>query len=152
MRKKVLMSLVSLSLLVLLGGRSARAQIIGEVEADIPFNFYAGNARLPAGKYIIKVLDDSDLSLMEIRNKNGRMSALFQVRDSIDNVNPSKSELLFNKYGDQYFLSKIYEEGEKDGSAVAESRYEMKMEKSGVKAETRSVPCRRHSGQAMKTT
>ena len=32
----------------------AHAQIIGELEADIPFQFYAGTAKLPAGKYVVQ--------------------------------------------------------------------------------------------------
>lgn len=147
MRKQMLMSLIGISLLVLLGGSSARAQVIGEVEAKIPFNFYAGNTRLPAGKYFIKVLDDSSLSVMEISSANGRTSALFDVRDSQANAKPPKDELIFDKYGNQYFLAKVYEQGNKYGSAVEESRYEKRTAKDGAKAETRSVPCRRRSAK-----
>ena len=42
----------------------AHAQIIGGLEANIPFSFYAGNTKLPAGEYRIQVLDNSDLTLM----------------------------------------------------------------------------------------
>ena len=34
----------------------AQAQIVGNLEADIPFQFQAGNAKLPPGKYIIHPL------------------------------------------------------------------------------------------------
>lgn len=147
MRKKMLMSLISLSLLVLLGASSARAQVVGEVEAKIPFNFYAGNTRLPAGKYFIKVLDDFNLSVMEISSANGRTSTLFNVRDSQAAANPPKDELIFDKYGDQYFLSKVYEQGNKYGSAVEKSRYEKRTAKDEAKAETLSVPCQRRSAK-----
>ena len=45
----------------------AQAQITGDLEADIPFQFHVGNVKLPPGKYTIHVLDDSDLTMMEIR-------------------------------------------------------------------------------------
>ena len=44
----------------------AQAQIVGNLEADIPFQFHVGNAKLPAGKYTIHALDNSDLTVMEI--------------------------------------------------------------------------------------
>jgi hypothetical protein len=34
----------------------ARAQIVGNLEADIPFQFRVGNIKLPAGKYNIHVM------------------------------------------------------------------------------------------------
>jgi hypothetical protein len=52
------------------------------------------------------------------------MSALLQVRDTQLNATPVKSELIFNKYGNRYFLEKAFEEGSASGSRVTESRYE----------------------------
>jgi hypothetical protein len=120
---------MGLSLLVLLGGITARGQVIGEVEAKVPFNFYAGNTRLPAGKYVFKVLDHSNLSVMEITSAKRGRSAFFEIRDSQAKANPSKDELIFNKHGNQYFLAKVYEKGDKYGSAVNQSRYEKRTER-----------------------
>jgi hypothetical protein len=35
--------------------------------------------------------------------------------------------LIFNKYGNRYFLAKLFDEGEPDGSKVVESRYEKRI-------------------------
>lgn len=48
-----------------------KAQIVGEIEANIPFPFHAGDTRFPAGKCAIHMLDDSDLSIMEISSTDG---------------------------------------------------------------------------------
>src|ERR1700682_5961959 len=80
------------------------AQIVGGLEADIPFQFHAGNAKLPPGKYIIHVLDNSDLKIMEISSEDGSTTALFEVRGAEANSAPAKRELIFNKYGNRYFL------------------------------------------------
>jgi hypothetical protein len=40
----------------------AQGQIIGQLEANIPFTFHAGGAKLPPGKYTIHVLDNTDLT------------------------------------------------------------------------------------------
>lgn len=138
---------MALGLLVAFGASKAQAQIVGEIEADIPFQFHAGNAKFPAGKYIIKMLDDSNLEVMEIRSADGRHAAVFQVRGAQAETNPSKTELIFNKYGDQYFLSKMFDEGNKDGNEVLESHYEKKMMKGGAKAEQHRVPGRHRAHQ-----
>jgi hypothetical protein len=101
----------------------AQAQIIGNLEADIPFQFHAGNTELPPGKYVIHILDNSDLTIMEISSADGKMSALFDVREAEANSTPARDELIFNKYGNRYFLAKLFDESNADGSAVIESRY-----------------------------
>ena len=105
----------------------AQAQIIGELEADIPFSFHAGNAKFPAGKYMIRVVDNTDLSLLEISSADGATSALFDVRPTQAKSSPAKSELIFSKYGNRYFLEKLLEEAEPDGREVVESRYEKRV-------------------------
>jgi hypothetical protein len=105
----------------------ANAQIIGDVEATIPFQFHAGSTKLPAGEYRIHVLDNTDLSLMEISSMDGSVSALFQVHQADANSEPSKTELIFNKYGNRYFLAQLFDEGNPSGSQVLESGYEKKV-------------------------
>ena len=102
----------------------AKAQITGDLEVDVPFQFHAGNSKLPPGKYFIHVLDNSDLNIMEISSADGATSALFEVRGAEANSAPAKSELIFNKYGNRYFLAKLFDEGNPSGSVVLESRYE----------------------------
>ena len=55
----------------------AQGQIIGQLEADIPFTFHAGGAKLPPGKYTIHFLDNMDLGVMEIQSADGRTAAMF---------------------------------------------------------------------------
>jgi hypothetical protein len=105
----------------------AQAQIVGNLEADIPFQFHVGNAKLPPGKYTIHVLDNSDLTVMEISSTDGSSSALFEVRDAQANSAPGKSELIFNKYGHRYFLEKLFDESNPSGSAVVKSGYEKRI-------------------------
>jgi hypothetical protein len=121
-----------------------QAQIVGNLEADIPFQFQAGNAKLPPGKYIIHVLDNSDLTIMEISSADGRMSALFDVRDAQAKSEPAGNELIFNKYGNLYFLAKVFDESNPSGSAVIESRYEKRIDKATAQAQEH-VPAR-HQG------
>ena len=122
----------------------AHAQIIGALEANIPFQFHAGNTKLPPGKYVIHLLDDSDLTVMEITSADGSTSALFEVQQAEANSTPAKSELIFNKYGNRYFLAKLFDEGNPSGSEVAKSRYEKKVSHATAEAQAH-VPAR-HRG------
>jgi len=113
----------------------AHAQIIGQLEVTVPFQFYAGNAKLPAGKYTIRMLDNSDLQTMEISTPDGSTSALFEVENAESNTVPPKNELIFNKYGNRYFLAKIFDEGNPDGSKVPESQYEKRVSQATQEAQ-----------------
>lgn len=107
----------------------AQAQIIGNLEAEIPFQFHVGSTTLPAGKYIIHELEGSDLTVMQISSADGKLSALFDVESAQAKAAPEKSELIFNKYGDRYFLSEMYDEGNADGSRLFTSRNEKRASK-----------------------
>ena len=123
----------------------AHAQIIGELEVTVPFQFYAGNAKLPAGKYILHMLDNSDQRIMEISTADGSTSALFEVEDAEANSAPPKSELIFNKYGNRYFLARVFDEGNPDGSRVPASQYEKRVSQAATEAQEH-VPAY-HQGQ-----
>jgi hypothetical protein len=66
------------------------------------------------------------------------------VRDSQAGTSPAKTELIFDKYGNHYFLSKLFDEGNKLGSALEESRYEKKLS-SGATREERHVSAHRRT-------
>lgn len=110
----------------------AQAQIVGTLEADIPFQFHVGNAKLPAGKYNIRVLDNTDLKVMEISSADGSSSAVFEVREAEAKSAPAANELIFGKYGNRYFLDKLFDESNPSGSAVIKSAYEKKMAQAGA--------------------
>jgi hypothetical protein len=123
----------------------AHAQIIGELKANIPFQFYAGSANLPAGEYVVRMMDNSNLKIMEISSADGATSALFQVRDTRVNSAPRQGELIFNKYGDLYFLTSVFDQGNPDGSEVPKSKYEKRVSQAGTEAQ-KHVPAD-HRGQ-----
>jgi len=113
----------------------ASAQINVGLDAEIPFQFHVGTRELPAGKYRIHVLDEANLRVMEITSTDGSSSVLFQVEESDAKSTPTQSELIFNKYGDNYFLAKLYDEGNPSGSELIKSRYEKKLSKGAVVAQ-----------------
>jgi len=135
-RMRYLLSLlVTLVFALTIYPAKAHAQIIGDLEVNIPFAFHAGNTKLPAGMYRIHMLDNSDLTVMEISSADGSTSALFEVQDAEANTTPAKSELIFNKYGNRYFLAKLFDEGNPSGSQVLKSRYEKRTSQESTEAQ-----------------
>jgi hypothetical protein len=97
------------------------AQITNPIRARIDHSFMIGDKTLPPGDYTFRIMDNSDLSIMTVSNENGKVAASFGVREAIADPRPSHSEIVFRKYGDAEFLSKVFEGGSKTGVAVTES-------------------------------
>jgi hypothetical protein len=143
MKQRVLCLLGFIGVVLGMSTISAQGQVIGQLEADIPFTFHAGGVKLPPGKYVIHVLEGSDLGLMEIQSANGRTSALFEVREAQDPTTPKQAVLVFNHYANRYFLSKLFDGGDKLGSAVVESGYSKQYASGGASDGEKDVPASR---------
>jgi hypothetical protein len=123
-RKRILSAAAGLiGLAGLLGAPPARAQVEAVMQADIPFSFHAGDAQLPAGKYRIQAPEDSYGRVMEIYGPDGQ-AALFQVIGTESRTPSPDSELVFHKYGDNYYLWKISETGSVNGDELPVSHSE----------------------------
>jgi hypothetical protein len=75
---------------------------------------------------------------------DGSTSALFDVESVEANSAPAKNELIFNKYGNRYFLAKLFDQENPNGSKVVESRYEKRIGQ--ATAETQEHVPARHRG------
>ena len=134
-RIAVFSSSVFVLLLLVFAASAAQAQITDQIEANVHHSFILGNTTLPPGRYIFRMLSDSNLEFMRATSADGRTSTEFLVRESEDSHTPRHSELIFNRYGSKEFLARIYQVGTKDGVAVADvSREEGRLQKKGQKA------------------
>jgi hypothetical protein len=146
-RYQVVRMFIALVFVAMIYPQHTQAQLVGTMEADIPFQFHAGNTKLPAGKYFFRMKDDSDLTLIEISKPVGSVAVLLQVRQADANSVPPKSELVFNKYGDKYFLERLFDEGQTSGSQVIESSYEKRVGRAAAEAQEH-VPAHRAQPQS----
>lgn len=93
-------------LFVVLAIASAQAQTLSRAEVNIPFDFSAGTAKLKAGVYTVK---RSTGTILTIRSLDGKTKALLNAPLTIGSRDAEPGQrLVFNKYGDQYFLSQIW--------------------------------------------
>jgi len=95
---------------VLLNAQMAIKQPLFRV--DIPFAFSAGGTHLPAGHYYVSHPGDPYLLLIE--KDDGRARAMVYVHPSATKTDESATKLVFNKYGDQYFLSQVWTEPDRE--------------------------------------
>ena len=116
------------ALIILAGGftAGAQAQSAGaqKVVANIPFAFNVGNTNLPAGKYTILVLNPtSDRKILQIRNRNGRSSAMI-LTTAISGIVSDDAKLVFQRYGDRYFFAQAQMAGDSTSLAAVKSSAE----------------------------
>jgi hypothetical protein len=107
--RKSLLILAMLSLMAIMGGASANAQD-PQLTAYIPFAFNVGTSTLPAGDYALEPQGDGQYYWL-IRNDQGKPAVFGLVTTEGTNEDWS-AKLLFNRYGNTYFLSQIGYPGE----------------------------------------
>jgi len=93
---------------------------------DIPFAFVAGNATLPAGEYRVQKLDGNSAVLL-IHCWDASASALVITNAAQAKEPRSESKLVFNRYGNRYFLSQVWTAGSIRGRQLPISPREKEM-------------------------
>ncbi len=119
---------ISLAITILVGvlaiGAQAQTLSAQKVVANVPFAFNVGQTRLPAGKYTITVMNPaSDRKILQIRNSNGRESAMIQTTGALGNANDD-AKLVFHRYGDRYFFAQAQMAGDATRLAAIKSKAE----------------------------
>ena len=99
MKRIIAIALFAASSLSAAGNLSAQEHL---VKANIPFDFTVNNNVLPAGTYTISSLSPNAI---QIRNVNGHAAELSLVQN--DEKRSKTPVLVFQRYGNQYFLHEI---------------------------------------------
>jgi hypothetical protein len=103
MRKQILKAAITLTVIAALS-IAGFAGLDRRVEANIPFDFIVGGEKLPAGKYTFEMgVIQRVLMVRNWKTKRaaGAITQDLQVRAV------AKPQLVFHRYGDQYFLAKV---------------------------------------------
>lgn len=119
MKKQLLM--VFAGLLLAVGSAYAQSS---RLVADIPFDFVVGNKVYSAGQYEIKSIGVSGVTL-SLQNTD-RKEGLFFTPNYCSSAKPqSESKLVFNMYGNHFYLSQIWTEGYDQGRELPKSSREI---------------------------
>ena len=112
--------LIALTLFAVLMVPATQAQSI-ILQAEIPFDFAVGNNLLPAGEYQVKPATEK---VILIQSQEARSSALAMTIKVHAGKTSDVTKLVFNRYGEQYFLSKIWTRSSDTGRELTKCRLE----------------------------
>ena len=109
----------------LLAAASVFAQGSQKLMVRIPFGFHMGDSILPAGQYTVDAPSHTVLRFRSEDFKSTTMILTHAVERVSSPHNPSQGRLIFNKYGDKYFLSQVWNPGSNSGRALLRTKREV---------------------------
>src|SRR5262245_20693420 len=105
MKRQVLKALSMASLIVALTAFTVSANIGEPPKVNIPFAFTVGYKTLPAGAN--KVRNVTSEALL-IHSADSKQAATIQTNHKQAGLTPGQLKLAFRRYGDRYFLAKVW--------------------------------------------
>jgi hypothetical protein len=123
MKKQIVFPLLTMVLLMAVGSANAQLGSAHEVRANVPFDYQVGKATMKAGDCAITRAGNGDALAIRC---NGSQAALI-LTGSVSSKPAPATKLVFNKYGDQYFLSQLWIEGSELGVQFPKTHVEKEM-------------------------
>jgi hypothetical protein len=137
MKKNLTSAMATVILIAAAMATPVFAQHSGPMKVTVPFNFVVENDHLKAGDYTIERIANGRL---RIRSNDGNASTTFLAVATQRTAAPEKAHFIFNHYGTEYFLAKIWTPGQETGWEVLQGKLEMELAKrKTVRVETASV-------------
>src|SRR5262245_56369669 len=117
MKKLISLHFAIVMLIGVLGvSTQAQSRNKQQLNVNVPFAFNAGNESLPAGDYIVSIANpSSDRSVLQITGSG--KTVMMQTTDVIGS-STENATLTFRRYGDQYFLARVWMAAESNGLAT----------------------------------
>jgi hypothetical protein len=113
-----------------------------DMKVRIPFNFVAEDRTLPSGEYVITRLARGEEVMRLARNDGPELVTLIPTRVQAS-VGKERGALIFNKYGDRYFLSEVRRPKDKVGYKLHRSSLEAEMASDSVPISVLALPGKR---------
>jgi hypothetical protein len=127
--KKQIVRIAALTLFVAtLAVASAHAQSPSSNQVvNIPFDFYVGGEKLPAGEYLVRA--ETSRTTMRIQRRDQSPGAYFSIRPVEGREIQNQSKLVFHKYGEDYFLSQVWTAGRAGGQELSRPERQRKLDR-----------------------
>ena len=113
------------------------AQTSHQLEVNVPFNFTVCSEQLPAGKYKLRPISSADPRLVIMSSDNYRAAVISCAHDVQAPKRTTTGKLVFNRYGNEYFLSELWLRDEMTGRELLKSEREEAAEKEAGKIDKR---------------
>ena len=132
MRNSILKIMVALVLLTMATAWPLLAQSVTTLaKAEIPFDFVVGQKTLPAGEYEICPGNKTNKDILWIKKADSRATANVVTFGRNIKRQQAGPYLVFNRYGNQYFLSQVWAEFDEVGRQAAKSAAEKELIQKG---------------------
>jgi hypothetical protein len=99
-----------------------------EMRVNVPFAFHNGSQRMPAGVYRVKI-ESAHLILLRGDSRSGYINTNPEIGKPA-----AKGKLVFQRYGDQYFLREVWAANSETGQKCVKSKLEREVEIAQSKA------------------
>jgi hypothetical protein len=142
MKKQVYTILVIAALLASVFS-SAQAQSDRLIAANVPFNFVIKERALPAGEYVFALVQVGGSDAIKIQSSDGHITALVPTRSARAKGSQADPKLVFNRYGDQYFLSQVCGLEDSTAQRLAKPRAEERLAQSETEQTNVSIAARK---------
>ncbi len=123
--KKALSFITLLGLVLTFGASPGAAQGKKTVILNAPFSFTVEQQKMPAGTYRILV----EHGWLQIRSADRKTAAMVLTLPVGGKTVEGSGQVVFNRYGDRYFLGQVWLPELEYGRQTLESREEKEMEK-----------------------
>ncbi len=124
---KSLKQLIFVTTFAALACTGLRAQT-GNLIAAIPFDFHVGDRLMPAGEYSIR----GEGALVFVRGADNGSSTLALLTNRTDDRSPTRGNRLeFDRYGNEYFLTTVWNSFTQDGRQVLPTARQKELAKRG---------------------
>jgi hypothetical protein len=117
---------------------SAQAQSDRLITASVPFNFVIRDRALPAGEYVLALVQLGGSEAIKIQSADGHITGFVPTRFAKAIASQAEPKLVFNRYGDQYFLSQVWGLGD-SMQQVAKPRAEDRLAKTEAEKKNLSI-------------
>ena len=143
MKKQITNLIAAISFVFLCTVVSANAQSDGKLVVHVPFDFYVLGQKLPSGDYTITSLNPraGQTSLL-ISQTDGNARKIVIMMPTTSRVTDGAASIVFNRYGDNYFLSELINPAESFDAKLRISRQESSLARSAGNPEREVVAMR----------
>ena len=107
------------------GCMAVSAQVSQGVVAKVPFSFVAGQKSFASGDYRVKLY--SSTGVLSIQSLDGKTHGLALCGSAEVAKAPTHASLIFNRYGNEYFLNQLWMQGEKTGLELVKTKRELEV-------------------------
>jgi hypothetical protein len=137
--KKQAYTILVIAALVATVFTSAQAQSNTLIAANVPFNFVIKDRALPAGEYVFALVQFGGADAVRIQSADGHITAFVPTRSAKSKPSQAEPALVFNRYGDEYFLSQMCGLEDSTTQQLAKPRAEDRLAKTPAEKKNVSI-------------